>query len=88
MTQSPHEILEHPYVTEKVMTQMEQENALDFVVAGGATKRAIKWAFEEMFNVEVTNVTTRWSMDNEKHAVITLHPDYSAEEIAMEIGVF
>lgn len=88
MTQSPHEVLIHPYVTEKVMTQMEQENALDFVVDGDASKRAIKWAFEEMFNVEVRKVTTRWSMDNEKHAVIKLQPDYSAEEIAMEIGVF
>lgn len=85
---SPHDVLRHPYVTEKAMMQMEWENTLDFVVHDDATKPQVKWAFEELFHVEVASVRTRWTPRGVKHAVIKLTPDHSAEEIAMEIGVF
>lgn len=88
MTQSPHDIIETPYVTEKAMTQMEWHNTLEFVVDGDATKEQIRWAIETLFNVEVASVRTKWTMQNEKHALIRLGPDDSAEEVAMEMGVF
>lgn len=88
MTKSPHEILKTPFVTEKAMTQMEWHNTLEFVVDGEATKPEIRWAFETLFNVEVAKVRTKWTMNNEKHAIIRLGPDDSAEEVAMELGVF
>ncbi len=55
----PHNVLFHPYVTEKTMFQMEDENKLEFVVRKGATKEEIKSAFEEMFEVKVESVNTK-----------------------------
>lgn len=88
MTLSPHDVLRHPYVTEKAMTNMEWHNTLEFVVHAEATKAQIKWAFEELFNVEVADVRTRWTMQNVKRAHIRLAPEHNAEDIAMELGVF
>lgn len=88
MTLSPHDVIRHPYVTEKTMMQMEWNNTLEFVVTPEATKPQIKWAFEQLFNVKVAAVRTRWTMQNEKHAHIRLKPEHNAEDIAMEMGVF
>ena len=84
---SPHSVLLHPYVTEKTLNLMENHNALMFVVRTDASKQQIKWAFEKLFEVKVVSVNTRILKDG-KHATIKLHPDYSAEDIGMRIGVF
>jgi large subunit ribosomal protein L23 len=83
----PHNVLFHPYVTEKTMFQMEDENKLEFVVRKGATKEEIKSAFEEMFEVKVESVNTKNSRHG-KRAVIKLTTDYSAEDVGMRIGIF
>jgi large subunit ribosomal protein L23 len=83
----PHKVLFHPYVTEKTMFQMEDENKLEFVVRKGATKEEIKSAFEELFEVKVESVNTKNSRHG-KRAVIKLTADYSAEDVGMRIGIF
>ena len=91
----PHEILLHPYVTEKTLNLMSgtpnQEstdgNRIEFLVRRQATKPQIRAAFEMQFEVKVAKVYTFIRKDG-KHAIIKLKPEYSAEEIGMRIGVF
>lgn len=91
----PHDVLLHPYVTEKTLNMLQgtpaQElkdgNRLEFVVNLRATKPEIKKAFEEMFEAKVARVNTFVRNDG-KHAIIVLKEGFSAEEIGMRIGVF
>ena len=91
----PHEVLLHPYVTEKTLNMMsgtpaedlKDGNRIEFVVRRNATKPQIKAAFEAQFEVKVKKVYTFNAQDG-KHAIIKLQPGFSAEEIGMRIGVF
>jgi large subunit ribosomal protein L23 len=83
----PYQIVFHPYVTEKTMNLMENNNALEFIVRKTASKTTIKKAVELLFDVEVENVNTKISKDG-KHAIVTFTPEYDAEDIGMRIGVF
>lgn len=85
---SPYEVIEHPFVTEKTMAQMEKDNKLEFVVRREASKRAIKAAIEELFQAKVANVNTKITTDGRKHAVVRFAPDVKAEEIGSRIGIF
>ena len=84
---SVYSVIYHPFVTEKTLFQMERENKLEFVVHSRANKKDIKLAIEEMFEAEVVAVNTKIRKDG-KHAVVKFHPDISAEEIGMRIGIF
>lgn len=83
----PYKIVFHPYVTEKTMNLMEDNNALEFIVRRTATKHTIKKAVEMLFDVEVERVNTKIAK-NGKHAIVRFKPDYDAEDIGMRIGVF
>jgi large subunit ribosomal protein L23 len=83
----PYAIVRHPHVTEKTMMQMEQKNALEFIVRRTASKSQIKSAVERMFDVKVKSVNTRITKLG-KHATVTFMPEYKAEDIGMRIGVF
>ncbi len=83
----PYQIIFHPYVTEKTMNQMEQHNAIEFVVRRTANKAQIKHAVETLFDVKVKNITTRIRKTG-KHAIVMFMPEYKAEDIGMRIGVF
>jgi len=91
----PHEVLLHPYVTEKSLNflsgtpvqNLKDGNRIEFVVKRTATKHDVKKAFEQMFEVKVDNVHTFIRKDG-KHAIIKLKPEFSAEDIGMRIGVF
>jgi large subunit ribosomal protein L23 len=83
----PYAIVRHPHVTEKTMMQMEQKNALEFIVRRTARKAQIKAAVEQMFEVKVKSVNTRITKLG-KHAIVTFMPEYKAEDIGMRIGVF
>ena len=91
----PHEILLHPYVTEKTLNMLQgtpaqnlkDGNRLEFLVVRRATRTEVKRAFEELFQVKVAKVNTFVRRDG-KHAVIKLKTEFSAEEIGMRIGVF
>lgn len=91
----PHEILLHPYVTEKTLNMMQgtpaqnlkDGNRLEFLVRREASRDEVKRAFEELFQVKVEKVNTFVRKDG-KHAIIKLKPEFSAEEVGMRIGVF
>src|SRR5207237_7726599 len=62
----PHEILLHPYVTEKTLNMLQgtpaqnlkDGNRLEFLVRRQATRDQVKKAFEDLFQVHVATVTT------------------------------
>ncbi len=83
----PYKVLFHPYVTEKTMFQMEDDNKLEFVVRRDATKEDIKKAFEELFEVKVQSVNTKITRVG-KRAMIKLSKENSAEDVGMRIGIF
>ena len=91
----PHEILIHPYVTEKTLNMLQgtpaqnqkDGNRLEFLVRREATRTEVKKAFEELFEAKVAKVNTFVRKDG-KHAIIKLKAGFSAEEIGMRIGVF
>lgn len=91
----PHEILLHPYITEKSLNMLQgtaaqnlkDGNRLEFLVLRTARRDQIKKAFEDLFQVKVAKVNTYVRKDG-KHAIIKLRPEFSAEEIGMRIGVF
>jgi large subunit ribosomal protein L23 len=85
--ESLHQIVLHPYVSEKTMMEMEDENKLEFIVDLKANKPQIKEAVEELFEVKVAKVNTRIDR-NGKRAIVKFTEEYSAEEIGMRIGVF
>jgi len=80
-------VIFYPYVTEKTMNQMEQKNALEFVVKRDASKNQIKKSVEEMFDVKVKDVNTKITKRG-KHAVVVFMPEFKAEDIGMRIGIF
>jgi large subunit ribosomal protein L23 len=83
----PYKIIYHPFVTEKTMNFMENNNALEFVVKRDASKTTIKRAVEQMFDVKVKDVNTRITKDG-KHAIVKFMPEFKAEDIGMRIGIF
>jgi len=83
----PYKVVYHPFVTEKSMNQMEQNNALEFIVNRTSTKPQIKQSVEKLFDVKVKKVNTRIQKDG-KHAVVVFMPEFKAEDIGMRIGVF
>ena len=85
--ETPHEVIFHPYVTEKTMMEMEDENKLEFIVDLDATKTQITEAAEELFEADVEKVNTRIDK-NGKRAIVKFTEEHSAEEIGMRIGVF
>lgn len=84
---SPHKVVLYPYVTEKTMVKMEEENKLEFIVALKSNKQQIKEAISELFEAEVEKVNTRIDQHG-KRATVKFTDEYSAEEIGMRIGVF
>jgi large subunit ribosomal protein L23 len=66
---------------------MEKNNALEFVVRRNASKKTIKKAVEELFEVKLANVNTKITK-NGKHAIVTFAPEVKAEDIGMRIGIF
>lgn len=98
----PYDIILHPYITEKSLNFVSKankkinekgnieyipENKLEFIVKRSATKKQVKKAVEELFEVKVEKVNTRIFKDG-KHAIVKLKKEFSAEEVGMRIGVF
>jgi large subunit ribosomal protein L23 len=85
---SPHDVILHPFVTEKTMAAMERDNKLEFLVRRTASKHAIKTALEQLFDAKVAQVNTKIGPDGHKHAVVKFAPGTKAEDIGTRIGIF
>lgn len=81
-----YDVIINPLTTEKSVRLMESQNKLVFVVNEKTTKPIIKKAVESMFSVKVHKVNTHITRGR-KVAVVTLHADFSAMDIATRLGI-
>ncbi len=84
----PNQIIIEPVTTEAALDLIETENKLVFYVSRKANKNTIKWAIQELFDVEVVKVNTIITPDGRKKAFVKFAPDYSAAETATQLGIF
>jgi len=83
-----YKIIKRPLITEKTFDLIEKENKLVFIVDRLANKSKIKNAIEKIHNVKVIKVNTLITPKGEKKAFVKLHPDNSAQDIAIDLGIF
>ena len=83
-----YKIIIKPLITEKTFDLIERENKLVFLVERRANKSQIKRAVEKIHNVKVVKVNTLITPLGNKKAFIKLHPDNSAQDIAIDLGIF
>ncbi|MBD3193670.1 MAG: 50S ribosomal protein L23 [Candidatus Lokiarchaeota archaeon] len=81
-------IIKKPLITEKTFDLIEMENKLVLIVDKKANKSQIKRAIEKIYDVKVIKINTLITPKGEKKAFIKLHPDYSAQDIAIDLGIF
>ncbi|MHA2351859.1 MAG: 50S ribosomal protein L23 [Candidatus Thorarchaeota archaeon] len=84
----PNEIIIRPVVTEGSLKAVDEENKLIFYVARTANKNTIKWAVETLYEVVVVKVNTLIMPTGQKKALVRLAPEYSAAEVATNLGIF
>jgi large subunit ribosomal protein L23 len=86
-----------PWITEKTLEARrvsdedsgyrENNNRIEFIVRREATKKQIREAVEQMFDVKVVKVNTRITITG-KHASVRLAEGYDAEDAALKLGAF
>jgi ribosomal protein uL23 len=84
----PNEIIIRPVVTESSLEAVDEENKLIFYVSRTANKNTIKWAVETLYEVVVVKVNTLIMPNGQKKALVRLAPEYSAAEVATNLGIF
>ncbi len=82
-----HEVLKYPIMTEVASRILETENTIVFIVDSRATKRDIKRAVENLYDVTVSKVNTLITPRGEKKAYVKLHPDDKAVDVAIKLGI-
>ena len=83
----PYKIIRYPIMTEVTSRILETENKLVFIVNKDATKRNIKVAVEELYDVVVDKVNSAITPDGEKKAFVKLSPENKAVDIAIKLGI-
>lgn len=83
----PYKIILYPLMTEDSITLIETENKITFMVDRKASKKEIKQAIEELYNVKVEKVNTLISTDGNKKAYVKLKPEYKASDLAVKLGI-
>jgi len=83
----PYKTIQYPVMTEVTNRILESENKLVFVVNKMATKKDIKVAVEELYDVAVDKVTSMITAEGEKKAFVKLSPEYKAVDIAIKLGI-
>lgn len=82
-----YKTIRYPVMTEVTNRILEAENKLVFMVSKKATKRDIKLAVEELYDVVVDNVNSTITPEGEKKAFVKLHSDYKAVDVAIKLGI-
>lgn len=80
-------IIQHPLCTESAMKQIEDNNTLTFIVDSRATKRHIRKAVKDLYDIEIVKVNTLVRPDGKKKAYVRLDPSHEALEVANTIGI-
>lgn len=83
----PYSIILYPVITERSIRLIENENKLTFIVNKKANKIQIRKAIEKLYNVRVESVNTLIDPKGRKKALIKLHPDYKASDIAIKLKI-
>ena len=83
----PYEVIRYPLMTEVTSRILETENKLVFIVNTSATKKDIKRAVEQLYEVVVEKVNVMITPKNQKKAFVKLHPDYKAVDVAIKLGI-
>jgi len=83
----PYETIYYPLMTESASLMVERENKLVLIVNLKASKKDVKKAVEELYEVEVEKVNLLITPQGEKKAFVKLHPDYKATDIAIKLGI-
>ncbi|MFW9943769.1 MAG: 50S ribosomal protein L23 [Candidatus Sifarchaeia archaeon] len=84
----PNQVIIRPVVTEASLEAVDSHNRLTFFVDRRANKNTIRWAVESLYEVVVEKVNTMIMPDGTKKAFVRLAPDYSAAEVATNLGIF
>ena len=81
-------IIKKPLVTENTFDLIEDQNKLVFIVERTANKYVIKQAIESLYNVKIIKINTLITPRGEKKALVKLHPNDSAADLAIKLGIF
>ena len=84
----PNEVIIRPVVTEASLESLESDNKLVFYVDRRANKNTIKWAVETLYEVVVEKINTMIMPNGMKKALVRLAPEYSAADVATNLGIF
>ncbi len=79
--------IKHLVLTEKAIDNINMKNTLVFIVDRRANKLSIKREVENAFGVKVEKVNTLIDRKGRKKAYIKLHADYSAIDVATQLGM-
>jgi large subunit ribosomal protein L23 len=88
MNKRAYEILRRPLITEKSTVEKDKGNKLVFEVDQRANKIEIKQAVEQMFKVNVLDVTTMTMRGKKKRAgrFFTKRPDWKKAMVTIKPG--
>jgi ribosomal protein L23 len=81
-----YDVIKYPLTTEKSVRLMESENKIIFVVHTKSNKKDVKKAFETLFNAKAKKINIH-NQKGRKIAIVTLHPDFNAMDIATQLGM-
>ncbi|QEE14872.1 50S ribosomal protein L23 [Promethearchaeum syntrophicum] len=81
-------IIKKPLVTENTFDLIEDQNKLVFIVERSANKFQIKQAIENLYSVKIIKINTLITPSGEKKALVKLHPNDSAADLAIKLGIF
>ncbi|MEM2342061.1 MAG: 50S ribosomal protein L23 [Candidatus Bathyarchaeia archaeon] len=84
---NPHEVILYPLITEVTSRMIERENKIVFIVSLKATKKDIKRAVEDLYQVKVEDVNVLITRKGTKKAFVKLSPEYSATDLAVKLGI-
>ena len=85
---TPYAIIKRPLVTENTFDLIEDQNKLVFIVERKANKFQIKAAIEKLYQVKVVKVNTLITPYGERKTFVKLHPNNSAADLAIKLGIF
>jgi len=83
----PEDIILRIHMSEKATRLLEEQNTLTLIVRREATKPDIKRAVEVIYGVKVEKVRTLITPKGEKKAYVRLAKEYSASELASQLGL-
>ena len=88
MKLDPYKVIINPIITENAIASIEAENKLVFMVDRKATKKDVRRAVEELYEVEAEKVNVMITPLGEKKAFVKLNPRFKATDVAIKLGIF